>query len=436
MYKRRRLAMPSLPSTPQSSHESISNSRFSSLEQSPFYRGQVSAGDDTAVVFASDKQLEQLLPSRLIYIDSTFRVVPSLYYQLFTVFVSNAQYVFPVLYALMTRKNTELYKAVLEKLHELIPEFRPSQVIADFEEAPTTAIRSVFGDAVTVSGCWFHYAQALIKKLKKIGLSDAYKNEEESQLVCRCLLSLPLLPVADIQPAFNDVKALVTSESTSQVKLDQLCRYVQRQWLDKSSIGPSRLSVRDNTSRTNNAVESFHAALRRRVQVAHPNLYTFLGHLQRMTKDSELEMARLDRGLTIRRPKKRVYVINDARIKTCLSRFDNGSYSRLQFLRAVSHSVGAHSEALCEIAFDSDSDDENTDVNTERQDDQHESSVEPSDEQTDNCEVCLINSRDQHRALVPCGHQRFCSSCIDEVQRQGQRCPVCRTEIQMVLRLY
>ena len=119
------------------------------------------------------------------------------------------------------------------------------------------------------------------------------------------MLSLPLLPVTDIQSAFNDVKTLVTSESTSKVKLDQLCRYVQRQWLDKSNIGPTRLSVRDNTSRTNNAVESFHAALRRRVQVAHPNLYTFLGHLQRVTKDSEIEMARLNRGLTIRRPKKR-----------------------------------------------------------------------------------------------------------------------------------
>ena len=149
-------------------------------------------------------------------------------------------------------------------------------------------------------------------------------------------MSLPLLPVADIHPAFNEVKTLVTSESTSKVKLDQLCRYVQRQWIDKANIGPSRLSVRDNTSRTNNAVESFHAALRRRVQVAHPNLYTYLGHLQRITKDSELEMTRLYRGLTIRRPKKRAYVVNDARIKTCLSRFDNGSYTRLQFLRAAS----------------------------------------------------------------------------------------------------
>jgi len=32
--------------------------------------------------------------------------------------------------------------------------------------------------------------------------------------------------------------------------------------------------------------------------------------------------------------------------KSCLSRFDSGAYSRLQFLRAVSHSVCAHTESL------------------------------------------------------------------------------------------
>jgi len=38
--------------------------------------------------------------------------------------------------------------------------------------------------------------------------------------------------------------------------------------------------------------------------------------------------------------------MHDKRIKSCLSRFDSGAYSRLQFLRAVSHSVGAHTESL------------------------------------------------------------------------------------------
>jgi len=47
------------------------------------------------------------------------------------------------------------------------------------------------------------------------------------------------------------------------------------------------LIVKYMQTRTNNAVESFRAALRRRVKVAHPNLYTSLGHLQRATTDTE-----------------------------------------------------------------------------------------------------------------------------------------------------
>jgi len=67
---------------------------------------------------------------------------------MFTIFVSYAEYAFPVVYALMTRKTKALYKAVLEKVRELVPEFQPSHVVADFE------VREVFGDQVTVSGCW------------------------------------------------------------------------------------------------------------------------------------------------------------------------------------------------------------------------------------------------------------------------------------------
>jgi len=166
-----------------------------------------------------------------------------------------------------------------------------------------------------------------MKRLKKIGLTEAYQNEETTQAVFRCLqLALLLLPVTDIDPAFQDVKVLVHDDTPSKTLLLQLCRYVERQWRNKSSIGAARMSVRGNRARTNNAVESFHSALRRRVKVAHPNLYTFLGHLQRATADSETEISRLNRSMSIRRCKKRTNLVNDARIKSCIARYDSGAY--------------------------------------------------------------------------------------------------------------
>jgi len=64
--------------------------------------------------------------------DATFRVVPSLYYQLFAVFIAHADYAFPVVFAPMTRKTTDLYTAVIisvmRKLRDLVPEFQGGAV--------------------------------------------------------------------------------------------------------------------------------------------------------------------------------------------------------------------------------------------------------------------------------------------------------------------
>jgi len=54
----------------------------------------------------------------------------------------------------------------------------------------------------------------------------------------------------------------------------------------------------------------------------------------------------------------------------------------------------------------------------------------------DTCLVCLMALRD-YVALVPCGHSRFCGACTaTTVATMDNGCPVCRTRIDMVLRLY
>ena len=71
------------------------------------------------------------------------------------------------------------------------------------------------------------------------------------------------------------------------------------------------------------------------------NLFAFLGHLQHITIDSVSDVSRGTCGLAIRRAKKRVNLTNDKPIKICLQRFDSHAYTRLQFLRAVSDTVGS-----------------------------------------------------------------------------------------------
>ena len=198
----------------------------------------------------------------------------------------------------MSRKTQALYTGVFAKVKELVPDFSPISVMADFEEATaillllSVAFQSVFGD-VAISGCWFHFAQAVVKRVNKIGLKDANINDAHVRDTVHCLVALPLLPPQAIPDAVVDIQGELDADSTHISNLRQLIAYVQRHWVTKRSIGPARLSVRDNRCRTNNILESFHASLRRRIKVSHPNLYAFLGHLQNTTVDNMNDVARL-----------------------------------------------------------------------------------------------------------------------------------------------
>ena len=167
------------------------------------------------------------------------------------------------------------------------------------------------------------------------------------------------------------------------------------------------------------------------MKVAHPNLYAFLGHLQRVTVNNQADITRLDRGLRICRPKTNRSLVNDSRIKTCINRYDCGAYTPMQFLDAMSHNRGAHTAALNEHLWrDSDDDDDGADEDAAQTIDQtppQDAAVtyEPAATAFDDCcEVCLISRKDPRIALVPCGHQRFCESCAETIHQRGDRCDV------------
>ena len=58
----------------------------------------------------------------------------------------------------MTRTTCELYRAVIAHNGRLCA-------------ASVTAFQEVFG-SITVSGCWFHYSQAVLKCVNKLGIEE------------------------------------------------------------------------------------------------------------------------------------------------------------------------------------------------------------------------------------------------------------------------
>jgi hypothetical protein len=87
-------------------------------------------------------------------------------------FMSVVESAFPVVYALMSKKTQALYAALFQRIKKSAPVIMPSSAMADFEEASVSVFRTAF-DNVNISGCWFLFAQAIVKRANKIGLKDA-----------------------------------------------------------------------------------------------------------------------------------------------------------------------------------------------------------------------------------------------------------------------
>ena len=71
-----------------------------------------------------------------IQFDGTFKLIPRIFLQLFTIFIEFNGHTLTALHILMNRKTEQLYVGVLSSIRELIPCFIPEFANGDFEIVP------------------------------------------------------------------------------------------------------------------------------------------------------------------------------------------------------------------------------------------------------------------------------------------------------------
>jgi hypothetical protein len=127
----------------------------------------------------------------------------------------------------MSSKRAKDYKAVLDTLLNLLPvEPNVEEFVSDFEQAIWLAVRQSFNGRVKMSGCYFHWSQAVWRKLVDIGLGPAYRKKcSETRKICRRLMCLPFLPARKIVRVFNKLKQSAVG------KVITLCQYIYRTWI-------------------------------------------------------------------------------------------------------------------------------------------------------------------------------------------------------------
>jgi len=97
------------------------------------------------ILVGCDVLLDGLARADLWIADGTFSVVPSLFYQLYTIHFEFGEGINPVgLYCLMRNKTNEVYTRMLTAVKNLIPAADRKKILVDIERAAITAFETAY----------------------------------------------------------------------------------------------------------------------------------------------------------------------------------------------------------------------------------------------------------------------------------------------------
>ena len=241
--------------------------------------------------FAILKQIEEMR------VDGTFKLVGSPFYQLVSlhahVLHGHQRKSMPIGYIIMSGKTQADYTDIFKKIKELVEEdgtrWNLVNVMLDFEIALRNSLKTVWPN-VRLSGCWFHYCQAIWRKVQKFGLEPIYYDELGAKYIKRIMI-LPLFHANDdmILRVFNAIRLQFEKEKDSftpeiVAAFEKFFNYVDSQWISNPKIPTSELSVFDTPVRTNNTSENWNGNMWRKAGNKSKPFYKLLRFLQTQRK--------------------------------------------------------------------------------------------------------------------------------------------------------
>ncbi|CAD6215071.1 GSCOCG00011168001-RA-CDS [Cotesia congregata] len=234
----------------------------------------------------------------------------------------------------MDKKTTLAYVAVLEHFKSTLAQhLQPKKFTVDYESGLASAVSLVYPDAL-ICRCYFHYLQALVRRLKSYGKNfmTQLENWEEAQIFVRKIASLPFLPAHCISEAFE----WLINNTTNDLKIffDPFIEYVLGYWL--RTVGPTKISVFKLKIRTNNAIESYHKNLHKLMGV-HPSIWQFTVELVKLQNVNKCEVASLLMGKSIRRPTQNFLIERSNIIVEAMHLHEKGDLDIPRFLACANH---------------------------------------------------------------------------------------------------
>ena len=149
-------------------------------------------------MYATKEGLDILEKWDAWYVDGTFKTVPRLFLQLYTVHGLHQGTNIPLVYALLPSKTQLCYERFLSALLDSRPDLNPSTVMLDLELGMINAIKSKFPDA-ECTGCFFHLSQNVYRHIqRKAEMLELYTTNAEFALACKMIPALAFVPTGDV----------------------------------------------------------------------------------------------------------------------------------------------------------------------------------------------------------------------------------------------
>ncbi|KRZ08229.1 hypothetical protein T11_6482 [Trichinella zimbabwensis] len=146
------------------------------------------------LVFATGSNIRLLASMRTWGMNGTVKVIPQWYQQLFTIHTFAVGKLVSAIDGLCTSKDIGTYRflfqALITRAAALEVDLNPDTSICDL-------IHGYFPNA-RVQGCYFHFCQAVHRKVGEVGLKTRHRTEEETRKKIRMLLATAFLPVPQV----------------------------------------------------------------------------------------------------------------------------------------------------------------------------------------------------------------------------------------------
>ncbi|XP_036141103.1 uncharacterized protein LOC105840333 isoform X3 [Monomorium pharaonis] len=295
------------------------------------YKGCAISNDNkVALIFSSDTLLKLLSEAREVFVDGTFSIVPKKpnITQLYSIHVRYADTDIAVVFVLCEGRSIPLYKGMWEKIISLAPGLKENLkfIMADYEKAALIIMSQQF-PAASIHGCWFYYCQALYRKWRRLQLNNV------SREFLSMAMSMALAPSDLFVDSLNIMQNIADRISANYPNVLLFMAYLRNTWLP---IAP-KVSVHNCPARTNNLVESFHHITNQKIGTINPNLWVFLEHLSEIVTNQEIDYARLQNNIRVRRPRTRFNKERNNKIKDRQYALINGDITLEHFLHMFSH---------------------------------------------------------------------------------------------------